>query len=216
MLNPFDAEAVAHAARAQRPARRRGDRHDDGPAAGRSRPSAPALRSAPTAASISRTASSRVADTLGTSRTLALAIREGRRCRPRPLRPQDDRLRDLAGPAGGRRVPRLAAPDERRLELELSDGTTPCNTRDGRRLRDIRARPAGASSPSRHGADEATGAERRPDRRLDGGRSRRRRAAGRQALRPDGLADARPRSPRRHARARGRAVRRRCGGGARA
>ena len=109
-LNRFDAYALAHAARL----RRRGEvvALTMGPPQAEE-----ALRMAlALGADRGMHLSDRVfavADTLGTSRALALAIRERGR-RPRPLRAQDDRLGDLAGAGRGGGFPRSAAGDRRR------------------------------------------------------------------------------------------------------
>ena len=59
-----------------------------------------------------------VADTIGTSQD-ARARRPQGRSRSRPLRAQGARLGDLAGAGTGRRLPRLAARDERRGDRAL-------------------------------------------------------------------------------------------------
>ena len=147
-----------------------------------------------------------VADTLGTSRTLAMAIAQGGR-RPGALRPQDARLRDLAGAARGRRLPRLAPADERRPRSRSTDGKLRA------RRRDRRGRGARTSSDlpaARLGRGAARG--RRLERRADvdrGPRSRPGRppTSSTRSQRVDkrfgqtGLADAGSRGARRVARA---------------
>ena len=73
-----------------------------------------------------------VADTLGTSRTLVAGAAQGGRRRPRPDGPQDGRLRDVAGAAGGGGVPRLAAGRERaRRSAAWTDGSASRARLDG-------------------------------------------------------------------------------------
>ncbi len=62
-----------------------------------------------------------VADTIGTSRTLGARCREGRR-RPRPLRPQDRGLGDLAGAARGGARSWAGSQLTNVDRLELADG----------------------------------------------------------------------------------------------
>ena len=136
-----------------------------------------------------------VADTLGTSRTLALAVAEGGR-RPRPLRPQDRGLGNLAGAARDRRLPRLAPAHERRPAGARRRTAT---RRGGRPTR--ATTPTSSSLPAvvsvAEGINEGIWPAKRdveatptdgPHRSLDRRRPRRRGRGVRHALRPDGLA----------------------------
>ena len=122
---------------ASRGAWRRGRDDDDGAAAGRGGAPDDARdgrrpRDSPQRPGLRRRRHDRdVADALPRGR-------EGGR-RPRPLRPQDARLGDLAGAGGDGRVPRLAAADERRpARAREREPARPPG--DRRRLRHLRAR----------------------------------------------------------------------------
>ena len=199
-LNRFDAYARRARGPSARRARRRGDRDDDGAAAGRGGPARASALGADRCIHLSDRLFA-LADTLGTSRTLALAIeKEG--ARPRPLRPQDARLGDLAGAA---EVAAFLGLPQVTSVLAFETARDTARTAARRRGRGVyelelpaallgRAAAAGRANRRRPGRER-----RRPDRRLDRCRSRRRRAPERQALRPDRIADARARRPRRHA-----------------
>ena len=138
-LNVFCRYAVQHAVALREQGRRRGDRDDDGPAAGRggttrvprarSRPGNPPLGSRLRAGRHARHLA-HPGDGAG----------EGRR-RPRPVRAQVPRLRDLAGAARGGSLPRLAAHDQRGGAGRLRR-TAAALPRDGLRVRDLRGRAA--------------------------------------------------------------------------
>ena len=187
--------------RTQRRTRRRGDRDDDGAAAGRGGAEARASRSAPTRCIHLSDRAFAVADTLGTSRTLALAIQKegdvdlvvcGRKTTDSETWQVPPETAAFLG------WPHLTSVVETEVERRRSCARrarrTPATRRgSSRRLRSISLRVR---------RRDADGDRRRADRRLDGGRPRRRPARERQALRPDGLADARARRARRDARAR--------------
>ena len=139
---------------------------------------------------------------------------EGRR-RPRPLRAQVPRLRNVAGTARGGRVPRLAARDERggAGRLRRTVATLP---RDGLRVRGLRGRAAARrvrGACSRDAGVRPQGVRHGLDRRLAGDGSRGRATGVRQALRPAGVADPRDGRARLAARAQPRANRGRRPGG---
>ena len=140
-----------------------------------------------------------VADTLGTSRTLALAIeKEGADlvlCGRKALDSETWQVPcQVAAFLGWPHVTSAAAVERSGDSLRITR-----HTDFGEEVYEVEL-PVVVSV----GASTGAGAERRserPDRRLAGDRSGRRPPAGRQALRPDRVADTRARRPRRSARA---------------
>ena len=148
-----------------------------------------------------------VADTLGTSRTLAMAVeKEGADlvlCGRKTVDSETWQVPpEMAAFLGW---PQLTSVDR----LELADGSLRAPPGDRRGLRHLRARDSrrrlGDRGDQRGHLAGAAGrrgdADRRPDRGLDGGRPRRRGRGVRPALRPDRLAHAGPRRQGRDARA---------------